>query len=599
MFCKHLEHIALSVAGSVARKRSAQDAAPARTVNTTLSTPAAGVHNSSSRPLLPPVVLGANDSKAVNLQIITGSYEKVLHGFIASIPVTSLSSLPQSTTTLSAAERPTEPAIEQDGALITTFSDSFLFTAHTAPLRCIALSPPSTSNCNSKSSKRILATGSSDERVNLYTLSSSISSLPPSALSETKTKCTANNKHLGTLHEHTNTPSALLFTPNRNKLITAGEDSQILIFRIRDWSLLSTLKAPKPKASASTSHIGLLGNGERPGGVNDIALHPSQKILLSVSKGERALRMWNLMTGRKAGALGFTREVMGSTLGNTIGGLSGEGQKVRWSPNGEEFAVAFERGVVVLGMDSQPKLRILPSPIAKVHQIHYVTLPGDDAYVLAISTEDGRIIFYSTTAPRKPKAQEPGNAAPGKIKKSNSKETIEDVDRNDSEQDGNDIDNPIVLGHVGGREMGMVGRVKDFVILEADMPCVGNEGAPEFETKNSQKALYLVSAGSNGTIRIWILDIERIKEPLTIVSSSAEPPSKKAKTAELDQPAASAARKTLQIGSLVGIYETGKRITCLSGMVMKDGWNLDDEDEDEDENNEDEEREDSDSSQDE
>ncbi|RPB24890.1 WD40 repeat-like protein [Terfezia boudieri ATCC MYA-4762] len=514
------------------RKRSngpAQDApsAPARTVNTT--------PNSSSRPLLPPVVLDANESRAVNLQIITGSYEKVLHGFIASIPVTSLSSLPRNV------------------ALTTTFSDSFLFTAHTAPLRCVALSPPSTSKSNSKSSKRILATGSPDERVNLYTLSSSISALLPSASLEAKAKSTARNKHLGTLHEHTNTPCALLFTPNRNKLITAGEDSQILIFRTRDWSLLSTLKAPKPKSSASASGIGLLGNGERPGGVNDIALHPSQKLLLSVSKGERALRMWNLMTGRKAGALAFTREVMGSTLGNKIGGSSGDGQKVRWSPVGEEFAVAFERGVVVFGMDSQPKLRILPSPISKVHQIHYITLPGDDAYVLAISTEDGRIIFYSTTAPRKTKAEE-------------------------SENDGGiDIDNPIVLGHVGGREMGMVGRVKDFVILEAD------------------KALFPVSAGSDGTIRIWAVDIEQIKERLTAVGSSAEPPSKKAKKPESDQPAASAARKIPQLGNLVGIYETGKRVTCLSGMVMEEGWNINEADEsDEDETDKDEEREDSD-----
>lgn len=278
------------------------------------------------------------------------------------------------------------------------------------------------------------------------------------------------------------------------------------------------------------------------------------------------------MTGRKAGALGFTREVMGSTLGNKIGGSSGEGQKVRWSPDGEEFTIAFERGAVVFGMDSQPKLRILPSPISKVHQIHYVTLPGDDTYILAISTEDGRIIFYSTTA--------------RKTKKPNSKET------EDTEKDGNDIDNPIILGHIGGREMGMVGRVKDFMILEADVPCDGSEVAQEFET-NRKKALFSASAGSDGTIRIWALDIEGIKERLTAVGYNTEPPSQKAKTDDLIQPAAST-RKTLQIGSLVGIYETGRRVTCLSGMVMEEGWNFDDSEG----GDEDEEREGSDSSQD-
>lgn len=300
------------------------------------------------------------------------------------------------------------------------------------------------------------------------------------------------------------------------------------------------------------------------------------------------------MTGRKAGALAFTREVMGSTLGNKIGGSSGDGQKVRWSPVGEEFAVAFERGVVVFGMDSQPKLRILPSPISKVHQIHYITLPGDDAYVLAISTEDGRIIFYSTTAPRKTKAEESENDVPGKTKKPDSKEK-EDADGNESEKGGIDIDNPIVLGHVGGREMGMVGRVKDFVILEADVPCDADEVAQEFGPKKRKKALFPVSAGSDGTIRIWAVDIEQIKERLTAVGSSAEPPSKKAKKPESDQPAASAARKIPQLGNLVGIYETGKRVTCLSGMVMEEGWNINEADEsDEDETDKDEEREDSD-----
>lgn len=289
------------------------------------------------------------------------------------------------------------------------------------------------------------------------------------------------------------------------------------------------------------------------------------------------------MTGRKAGALGFTREVMGLTLGNKIGGSSGEGQKVRWSPDGEEFAVAFERGVVVFGMDSQPKLRILPSPITKVHQIHYVTLPGDDAYVLVISTEDGRIIFYSTMAPRKTKAGEPQNAAPGKAKKPNSKETDGSANRKESEKSESDPDNPTFLGHVGGREMGMVGRVKDFVILEADIPCNGDEVAQGFGIKNTKKTLFSASAGSDGTIRIWALDIERIKEHLTIVGSSAEPPSKKAKTAELDLPATSTARKTPQVGSLVGIYETGRRVTCLSGMAMEEGWNFDDSDGSEDE----------------
>lgn len=545
--------------------------------------PQLAAKTTTSSSLLPPVALGSHEGKTVNLQIIAGSYDKVLHGFIASIPITSLSTRSSVTPE---PEQPTEPALQQDVNLTTTFSDSFLFTAHTAPLRCIALSPPSASTSKPGSSKRILATGAPDERINLYTLSSSISSIAPSsALSETKTKSTASNKHLGTLHEHTNTPSVLLFTPNRTKLITAGEDSQILIFRTRDWSLLSTLKAPKPKGSAKNAGIGLLGNGERPGGVNDLALHPSQKILFSVSKGERAMRMWNLMTGRKAGTLGFTKEVMGIELGNRIGGASGEAQKVRWSPDGEEFAVAFERGVIVFGMDSQPKLRILPSPISKVHQIHYVPLPGDDSYLLVISTEDGRMIFYSTRPQNQPDSAELPNSTNGKSKPSSKR-----AEDNEAPNQPLNINNPIVLGQVGGREMGMMGRVKDFVVLEADVPSERDESS-----QDKSKALFAVSAGSDGTIRIWNLHIEQLKNLLVGPNASLYPPNKKLKTTEAAE--ATTTRKISQVGSLMGIYETGRRITCLSGMVVGEGWDV--EDEAEDSGEEDDDEDDSDGSEDE
>lgn len=317
---------------------------------------------------------------------------------------------------------------------------------------------------------------------------------------------------------------------------------------------MSTLKVPRPK-SFTNSNIGLLGNGDRPGGVNDIALHPSQKILLSVSKGDRGLRMWNLMTGRKAGILGFTREVMGATVGNKIGGVTGDGLKVRWSPNGEQFAVAFERGVIVFGMDSQPKLRILTSPISKVHQIQYLTIPGENLHALGIATEDGGISFYSSTPLIKKRSTESAKA--------------------DSEKEKNfgnvgpeyDVDNPIFLGRVGGLEVGMVGRVKDFVILESRIPTEGNDR----ETGSYSTVLLAVSAGSDGTIRIWNMHIEQIKASFCATSPNEEPPTKKSK---LVDPATPVVAKYPQIGTLVGIYETSRRITCLTGMTISDGWSV-------------------------
>lgn len=44
--------------------------------------------------------------------------------------------------------------------------------------------------------------------------------------------------------------------------------------------------------------------------VNDFAVHPSLILMLSVSKGEKSMRLWNLVTGKKAGVLNFSREML-------------------------------------------------------------------------------------------------------------------------------------------------------------------------------------------------------------------------------------------------------------------------------------------------
>src|SRR5690606_6601775 len=172
-----------------------------------------------------------------------------------------------------------------------------------------------TATTRTKTAKRILATGSPDEKINLYTLASTIKPVKPVVcnndfnIPSAAPTSTGSNRHLGALHEHTNTVTRILFTPTRNKMISTGEDNRILIWKTRDWSLLSEIKAPKPKTT--TAALGGIGTG----GVYDIALHPSQKILFSVAKGERCLRMWNMMTGKKAGVLGWTKEQVDVKMG--------------------------------------------------------------------------------------------------------------------------------------------------------------------------------------------------------------------------------------------------------------------------------------------
>ena len=397
-------------------------------------------------------------------------------------------------------------------SLPATFTDSFLFTAHTAPIRTLTVSPPSAN----VSQKRILATSSADEHINLYTLSSALPPINFRKLKKATSTLTASNpknKNLGVLSHHLNTPTAILFTPNRSKIITAGLDAQIHILRTRDWAPLSMLKCPKPKPKP-VNYVIDHGEGYGPrvdtfnseatygggaGGINDIALHPSQKILLSVGKGTRQVRMWNLMTGRKAGVLALSKEVVPPIFGS-------EGMKVVWSKTGEEYAIAFDRGVVVFGMDSKPKCRIRTTPISKVHQIRYINLPTaitqnkkdtEEEEVLTISTEDGRVLFYSTA----------GLEA---------------------------LDSPNLIGFLGGRSIGMPGRVKDFDTIAAK----GN--------------FHLITGGTDGVVRIWDL------------GKDSEKDTREMKKVRID------GGEGRQIGCLVGIYETERRITCLGVMEMGD-----------------------------
>lgn len=268
----------------------------------------------------------------VAIQIVTGSYERVLHGITATIPRDALSETSNKT-----------DAVQ--------FVDAFLFNAHASAIRSLALSP--VSDDSSQSQNVILASGGSDERINLYTLSTSptptddkFPSVP--TLAGNKILENPRNRELGSLLHHSSTITALYF-PTRSKLLAAAEDNTISVTRMKDLAVVSTIKAPRPKAqgrpSGDTAPV-----GGAPAGVNDFAVHPSMKLMLSVGRGEKSMRLWNLVTGRKAGVLNFGREVLETVKEGKW--ASGEGRKIVWDYAGEEFAVAFDRGVVVFGVVS-------------------------------------------------------------------------------------------------------------------------------------------------------------------------------------------------------------------------------------------------------
>lgn len=282
-----------------------------------------GAHPSQAKPN------GTQDK--IHVQIIAGTYEHVLHGISM---VASSSSL--------------HPA-SHDHDRAARFSHSFLFEAHASSIRCLALSLP-TEVKTDPSQKVILATGGSDERVNLYHLAmfpSSPSDTPKEAsLDDLSITHNPQNRALGSLLHHSGAVTALTF-PSRGKLLSGATDNTIAATRTRDWTVLSLLKVPYPKRIGRPSGD-TAGPGDVPAGINSVAVHPSAKLMVSVSKSERCMRLWNLMTGKKAGTLTFDREMLNDLKEGRW--ASGEGQKVEWHPKGDEFAVTFQRGVVIFGM---------------------------------------------------------------------------------------------------------------------------------------------------------------------------------------------------------------------------------------------------------
>ncbi|KAL4921284.1 WD40-repeat-containing domain protein [Aspergillus aurantiobrunneus] len=434
------------------------------------------------------------DGPAISLQIVTGSYERVLHGFTASI----------SSNCFTEGEKK-EPS---DASSLVQFVDTFLFEAHASAIKCLALSPLPKPG-STEPPKVILASGGSDERVNLYSLSAA----PPTVNEHYPTVPTLagnrilenpKNRELGALLHHSAPITALEF-PSRSKLLASAEDNTISVSKTRDLTVVSTVKAPHPKVQGRPSGD-TAPPGGTPSGVNDFAVHPSMKLMLSVGKGERSMRLWNLVTGKKAGVLNFNKEILQSVKEGRWS--TGEGRKIVWNTKGEEFAVVFEWGAVLFGIDSTPICRIFPGPRSKLHEIKCVSVgSGDDGELVAVSTEDGRVIFYSTKRLR-----------------------------NADESDDSSIPYAEPVAQLGGKSQGFPGRVKDFEILSL-------KGQPG--TRDEDFAV--VTANSEGVVRVWRLLGTNMRNAAAKHSSDT---------------------KDIQVGKLLGSYETGNRITCLKAFVM-------------------------------
>lgn len=257
--------------------------------------------------------------------------------------------------------------------------------------------------------------------------------------------------------------------------------------------------------------------------------------MISVSKGERCMRLWNLMTAKKAGVLNFSRDIL-QEAGESKHS-PGEGRNVVWgaTEEGDEFCVGFDRDLVVFGMDSTPKCRVMPEPRKKIHEFCYVSTDSTDSSLLAVSTEDGKILFFSTHT--------------------------DDLSSEEPKTDKNTGKLPVarLVAQLGGREAGVTGRIKAFNLCKV--------------TDQQGDQLIVATGSSDGKVRLFKLSINDLAE-----ARRKESPK--------------------QMGKLLGTYDTQNRITCLSGFTMipreegvedsDDGFDDDDEEtDDEDEDGED------------
>jgi protein MAK11 len=138
----------------------------------------------------------------------------------------------------------------------------------------------------------------------------------------------------------------------------------------------------------------------------------------------------------------------------------------------------------------------VPGPKTKIHDLQFVT-----GRLLAISTEDGRIIFFDADAPA-------------------------------VKEDAESIPAFSVIGQISGD--GTASRIKEFTIL----PLAEEEGI---------SPVILVAAGSSdGMVRIWSLKESELSDSKPVDDNST----------------------VKQLGTLLGEYATGNRITCLVGFIM-------------------------------
>ena len=125
------------------------------------------------------------------------------------------------------------------------------------------------------------------------------------------------------------------------------------------------------------------------GRINGLCVHPSGKVAISVGK-DKALRLWNLMAGRKASA---NKLGEGSIL-RLCDFDRLEAFDVKWNVAGDQYTILFDRRVVIYNMNAEPLTTI--EHHVRIHCMEYFNHPVHGETLLA-GTDDKLIRIHSVS----------------------------------------------------------------------------------------------------------------------------------------------------------------------------------------------------------
>ena len=239
------------------------------------------------------------------MRIVAGSYERFLYGLAAFM------------------------RINEEGEYSCVIEPQFVFPAHVSSIRAVA--------CAGDNAKW-LCTGGTDETIKVWDM--------------------RRRKEVGALIGHEGTITALSF-PSRTFMLSASEDGVLNLYRVRDWSLLRTLRG----------HTGR---------INSASAHPSGRVALSVG-ADRMIRMWDLMRGVGASSVKI--------------GVAAE--RILWDTLGKRFAVMAGRQVMIFATD-MTKLGEIEQP-KRLHDLAFTRTKmhgGEEHELLCVAGEEGMVHVY-------------------------------------------------------------------------------------------------------------------------------------------------------------------------------------------------------------